>query len=76
MTQNTRVLNYLKTGQWLSTVDAVRGTLGEPILRLAARIDELREGGYAIISERVEGKTYHRYRLVSQEPQQTKLWHA
>ena len=72
-TQNQRVLEVLETGRWLSTVDAVRGMCGgEPILRLGARIWDLKKQGFTIQEERVEGKTYSKYRLIK-EPSQLNL---
>ena len=61
--QLERVLLALKKGGWVSTVDAVRGEMGEPILRLGARIYDLRGMGFDIEERKVEGKTYSEYRL-------------
>ena len=59
-TQKTRVLERLQTGEWLSAVQAVREFY---ILRLGARIWDLRAEGYQIEERRVEGKSYSEYRL-------------
>lgn len=73
MSQKQRVLQRLQEGGWLSTVMAVKGDLGEPILRLGAIIwdlknptpEEMRRGVQKLNIEerRVEGKTYSEYRL-------------
>lgn len=59
MTQEARVLAILKTGRWLSSVQAV----GLYILRLGAVIYNLKKSGYEIEERRVQGKRYSEYRL-------------
>lgn len=62
MTQNQRVLERLKTGAWLSAVEAIREMY---ITRLGARVWDLRKMGYEIEERRVQGKPYSEYRLTS-----------
>jgi hypothetical protein len=60
MTQKEIILSRLQNGEWLSSVRAVRELF---ILRLGARIWDLRAEGYQIEERRVEGKSYSEYRL-------------
>jgi biotin operon repressor len=60
LTQKQRILNQLQTGQWISSVEATRDMY---IMRLGARIWDLRAEGYQIEERRVEGKSYSEYRL-------------
>jgi hypothetical protein len=50
----------LQEGTWFSTVECVRDF---HILRLGARIWDLRKEGYEIEERKVEGKSYSEYRL-------------
>jgi len=61
-TQKQRILERLKTGEWLSTVEATREMF---ILRLGARIYDLRAEGHNIIEPKVDGKSYSEYRLIA-----------
>lgn len=58
--QQRIVLDRLKTGNWLTTVQAIQELY---IIRLGARIHELRQKGYEIESAIVPGTPYGRYRL-------------
>lgn len=60
MTQNSAILNHLKSGKSLTPLDALH-TYG--CLRLAARIDNLRSQGFVIETEivRDQGKSYAKY---------------
>lgn len=63
MSQNDRILADLKAGHALTALEALQR---HQCLRLAARIDELRQRGYPISVERAElenGKKVARYRL-------------
>lgn len=59
MTQPKIVLQRIKRG-WYSTVDAVTK---DYILRLSARICELRADGYNIKSRLVKGKKWSEYKI-------------
>ena len=61
MTQQERTLERLQTGDWLSSVEASRDMY---IMRLGARIFDLRALGHNIIERRVEGKSYSEYKLL------------
>jgi Helix-turn-helix domain len=60
MTQKQRILERLKTGEWLSSVEAIREMY---ITRLGARIWDLRKEHYEIEERKVAGKGYSEYRL-------------
>jgi len=60
MTQHDRILQRLETGQWLSSVEASRDMY---IMRLGARIWDLRAEGYEIEERKVAGKNWSEYRL-------------
>ena len=60
MTQRERILERLNTGEWLSTVQASRDMY---ILRLGARIWDLKSEGYEIEERKVAGKSWSEYRL-------------
>ena len=62
-TQKDRVLKYLQSGHWLSQIEASNGTIGKPVMRLASRINDLKNEGYDIEVQRIAGKTYCQYRL-------------
>lgn len=62
MSQETRILNYLKTARAITPLQAL-DKFG--CFRLAARIHDLRAKGYEIETEEVRGKPYARYRLVA-----------
>ena len=62
MTQEKIILEKLKTGEWITSVEAVQSH----ILRLGAIIHRLKEKGYTILSERVPDKPYQRYKLVNE----------
>ena len=72
MTQKDRVLKALeRSGAFgVTTVDAASGVLGEPILRLAARIDELRQEGHVIKTVTLKNRTA-RYVLVKASQSRT-----
>lgn len=55
------ILSYMRRRKSITSFNAMR--MG--CLRLAARINDLRDEGYQIVSEREtkRGKTYSRYRL-------------
>ena len=57
------ILKYLETGEGLTPLEALQG-MG--VLRLAARIEDLRKAGHNIITEEVKhnGKSFARYHLV------------
>ena len=65
MTQKERILNYMRTNEGITSMDAFR--LG--CTRLAARISDLREDGYKIQSVRItkgngkNRKTFALYKL-------------
>jgi hypothetical protein len=65
MTQKERILKALRAAgeRGVTTVDMVNGSLGEPILRGAARIEELRDEGFAIKTVKLKNRTA-RYVLV------------
>lgn len=67
MTQNERILKYLRDFGSITSLDAMRD-LG--VMRLASRVCELRQAGYDIVSEDETSKNrygetarYARYRL-------------
>jgi hypothetical protein len=60
MTQKEIILKRLNEGTWFSTVECVRDF---HILRLGARIWDLRKEGYEIEERRVESTSYSEYRL-------------
>jgi Helix-turn-helix domain len=64
MTQKETILKRLQNGEWLSSVQAVRELY---IMRLGARIWDLRSEGYEIEERRVEGKSSSEYVLVQPE---------
>jgi hypothetical protein len=59
-TQKQRILNRLQTGEWLSSVEASRDMF---IMRLGARIWDLKSEGYQIEERKVAGKNWSEYRL-------------
>ena len=63
LTQNQRILDYLKSGKTLTPLEALN-KFG--CLRLSARIFNLREQGNAIITKNVtrKGKTFAEYSLL------------
>ena len=61
MTQQQRILERLKTGEWLSSVEASRDMY---IMRLGARIFDLRALGHNIIERKVFRKSYSEYKLI------------
>ncbi|HEV3219565.1 MAG TPA: helix-turn-helix domain-containing protein [Candidatus Acidoferrales bacterium] len=61
MTQKHRILARLRTGEWLSVVEATNEMF---ILRLGARIFDLRAEGHNIIERKVAGRSYSEYRLI------------
>lgn len=64
MTQNEMLLRHFKRRKSISQFEAL---LVYGIVRLASRIDELRQQGYAIetiMKKDEKGKRYARYRLV------------
>ena len=61
MTQKERILARLREGTWLSVVEATKEMF---ILRLGARIYDLRAEGHNIIERKVEGKSYSEYLLI------------
>ena len=63
LTQNQRILEYLKSGKKLTPLEALN-KFG--CLRLSARIFNLKEHGHAIITENVtrKGKTFAEYSLL------------
>ena len=70
-TQCDRIIRHLKDHGSITSVEAI-GEYG--ILRLASRINDLRERGYSIISETIKGKNgygetthYSVYRLAEEE---------
>jgi hypothetical protein len=65
MTQKQIILARLQNGQWFSTVECVRDF---HILRLGARIWDLRQEGYEIEERKVEGKSWSEYRLRPSRP--------
>ncbi len=64
MSQNSEILEYLKQGNSLTSLQAL-GLFG--CLRLASRVGDLKDMGYVVISEQVidrqRKKRYSRYRL-------------
>ncbi len=64
MTQVNRVLAALQHGPVLSTDFLRPADGGDPIIRVAARILELREQGYEIVADRMDNRVA-RYTLVS-----------
>ncbi len=65
MTQRERILKRLQEGTWLSAVEATKEMY---ILRLGARIWDLRHEGYNILERKVDGKAYSEYLLVPRQP--------
>jgi len=65
LTPKQIILNRLRQGTWFSTVECVRGF---HILRLGARIFDLRAEGYDIEERKVEGKSFSEYRLRAPAP--------
>jgi hypothetical protein len=65
MTQKDTILERLRSGGWFSTVECVREF---HILRLGARIFDLRAEGYQIEERKVEGKNWSEYRLRPARP--------
>ncbi len=63
LTQNQRILDYLKSGKTLTPLVALE-KFG--CFRLSARIFNLREEGHAIITENVtrKGKTFAEYSML------------
>ena len=63
LTQNQKILEYLKSGKKLTPLEALN-KFG--CLRLSARIFNLKEQGHAIITENVtrKGKTFAEYSLL------------
>jgi Helix-turn-helix domain len=59
-TQKEIILNRLRRGDWFSTVECVQEF---HILRLGARIYDLKQEGYEIEERKVEGRSYSQYRL-------------
>jgi hypothetical protein len=70
MIQKERILKALRTAgeQGVTTVDMVSGALGEPILRGAARIEELRDEGYAIKTVKLKNMTARYVLVMSSQP--------
>ena len=68
MGQNTQILNYLKRGRGLTSLQAI-DKFG--CCRLASRINELRHQGHNIHTEMVNrgGKRYARYTLIQARQQ-------
>jgi Helix-turn-helix domain len=60
MTQKEIILKRLHLGTWFSPVECVRDF---HILRLSARIYDLRSEGYEIEERKVEGKSWSEYRM-------------
>jgi hypothetical protein len=60
LTQKQIILKRLQGGGWFSTVECVRDF---HILRLGARIFDLRAEGYQIEERNVAGKSWSEYRL-------------
>lgn len=62
MSKSDRIRSWLKTGRAITSVEALN-RFG--VLRLAARIHELRRQGHPIVTERVQrnGATVARYRM-------------
>lgn len=62
--QNQRVLKHLKTGRPLTSLQALN-KFG--IMRLAARINDLKDSGHNIMSMpvKLKGKRFAQYRLAS-----------
>lgn len=63
MTQNDHILKYLKNGQRINPLLAL-SMFG--CMRLASRINDLRNAGYTILTETINknGKRFAQYRLV------------
>lgn len=59
-TQKAQVLALLKRG-WTTSIQCIY-TLG--CTTLSQRAGDLRKDGHKVISERVPGKSYHRYRVI------------
>lgn len=69
MSQNERVLEYMRTHKGITALDAMR-LPDDMVMRLAARISELREDGYTIDKEMEKtekGKRYARYFLIREK---------
>lgn len=60
--QTRQVLRYLEGGESLTAIEAIEQLR---CARLAARVDELRDAGYVVVSTLVQegGKRFARYRL-------------
>lgn len=58
--QKEFILDRLNQGSWFSTVECVRDF---HILRLGARIYDLKKAGYDIEERKAEGHPYSEYRL-------------
>lgn len=69
MSQNERVLAYMRTHKGITALDAIR-LPGGMVMRLAARIADLRDDGYTIDTEMEKtekGKRYARYFLIKEK---------
>mgnify|MGYP005832084513 FL=1 len=64
MTQANQILQYLQWGHTITALEAARTPFN--CMRLAARINDLRNKGHTIHSETVNnnGKSYSRYTLI------------
>lgn len=65
MTQTQRVLSRLADtpNEWVDAMEFI--TEEPPILRYAARINELRNEGFEIETKRKEGRTWAQYKLTN-----------
>jgi len=70
MTQKERILKALRAAgeRGVTTVEMVNGSLGEPILRGAARIEELRDEGFAIKTLKLKNRTARYVLVMSSQP--------
>lgn len=62
MSQNTLILKHLQSGKTLTPIDALN-LFGS--LRLGARIKNIRDDGYKVVTEMISqgGKTFARYSM-------------
>jgi len=73
MTQNDQILEALKNGDSLTSIEALN-RFG--VFRLASRISDLKQDGYIIESERVNalgGKHYSRYYMPTKKEENGQL---
>lgn len=64
--QDLRVLALMRQTEWFTLGDALK--MDPPVYRLSERIRDLQKFGCVIEHDRVEGKTYGKYKLIYEPP--------